>query len=555
MEIRGKTVLILGGWGMVGMAVCRELMAEEPGTLIISSLKAPEVEEVINTLKKEFPNVATQFVGVSGSIFVRAEYKDKTHQEILNNPEYREGLIEDVLGNLTEDILQRSLFYQICQQYHPDIIIDCINSATAISYQDIFSSSHQVLHQLKDQEKFSFTDFSAVMEKHLCTLLLPQLIRHVQIFYESMKRAKTHLYFSEEKPSRVLLSKSAIAGAHTLLLFLMARTPDAPITKEIKPTALIAWKGINYGPISRQGKPVILYDCLPSQAFTLKRSLRLQEEKGWTTLKSDSGQDEILHSVYIDTGENGIFSLAEFEAITSTGQMEFVTPEEIARNLIYEIKGRNTGHDVITALDNATMGPTYRAGSMRHSALERMRELERQYEVDSIAFEMLGPPRLSKLLYEAHLLRLVSGSLKEVIQKKPPQLTKRITRLIRDNERLRASIISIGIPILLADGKSLLRGPEIKIPPYHGENELSINNHEINKWAHDGWVDLREKNMVLWQNRIHKIFQEINTLPPDNTSSRFYRDARYWTKDRETNIGKLVSWVLITEEHGERIKG
>src|SRR3546814_2041559 len=31
---------------------------------------------------------------------------------------------------------------------------------------------------------------------------------------------------SEEKPSRVLLSKSALAGAHSLLLFLLARTPE-----------------------------------------------------------------------------------------------------------------------------------------------------------------------------------------------------------------------------------------------------------------------------------------------------------------------------------------
>ena len=44
---------------------------------------------------------------------------------------------------------------------------------------------------------------------------------------------------SEEKPSRVLLSKSAVAGAHSMLLFLMARTPGAQLTKEIKPAAKI----------------------------------------------------------------------------------------------------------------------------------------------------------------------------------------------------------------------------------------------------------------------------------------------------------------------------
>jgi hypothetical protein len=149
---------------------------------------------------------------------------------------------------------------------------------------------------------------------------------------------------------------------------------------------------------------------------------------------------------------------------------------------------------------------------------------------------------------------LASYSLGKLIKEKPQQLTKRITRLITANEKLRASIISIGIPILLPDGKSMLRGPEIKIPPYHGKKEVAINADELNKWAHDGWVDLREANMELWQRRVHKIFEEINTLPPNDNSSRFYRDVRYWVKDGEINIGKLVSWVVLTEEHGERIK-
>lgn len=54
----------------------------------------------------------------------------------------------------------------------------------------------------------------------------------------------------------------------------------------------------------------------------------------------------------------------------------------------------NTGHDVINALDNAVMGPTYHA----HAALglEKLRALEERHGVRSVAFENLGPPRLSK---------------------------------------------------------------------------------------------------------------------------------------------------------------
>ena len=100
--------------------------------------------------------------------------------------------------------------------------------------------------------------------------------------------------------------------------------------------------------------------------------------------------------------------------LTTSRQMEFVTPEEIAQYLIFEIEGGNTGHDVINALDNAVLGPSYRAGLMRHWALERMMEFEKQGETKSVAFEMLGPPRNTKLLFEAHLLREAGLSAPEV---------------------------------------------------------------------------------------------------------------------------------------------
>src|SRR5258708_35541514 len=104
---------------------------------------------------------------------------------------------------------------------------------------------------------------------------------------------------SEEKPSRVLLSKSALAGAHTLLLFLMARTPGGPITKEIKPAAAIAWKRIGYGEVLRGGRPVPLHAAQLGEAGTLQpgRALRpVDPGRGRPT-------GAPLQSVVISTGE------------------------------------------------------------------------------------------------------------------------------------------------------------------------------------------------------------------------------------------------------------
>jgi len=263
---------------------------------------------------------------------------------------------------------------------------------------------------------------------------------------------------------------------------------------------------------------------------------------------------DTLKKVYIDTGENGIFSYEEFTAITSRGQMEFVTPEEIANNVIYEILGGNTGHDVINALDNATMGPTYRAGSLRRSALQKMSRLQQEHECDSVAFELLGPPKLSKLLYESYLLKCCRFSMEDVINKSAKYLAASAEELIKTNPKLRADILSIGIPILLSDGKSLLRGPEMKIPPYRGMNEMELNEDNINRWAAEGWLDLRESNFKIWQERLKKIQSEINDIPDGDTSSQFDRDREYWTESRTLEPGKIVGWLFLMEELGSRMK-
>ncbi len=572
MDIKGKTVLILGAWGLVGSAITRRIVQEKPKSIIVASLKQWEAEEAVEKLRKEFPDFdGNSFIPWWGNIFVRNEFKDMDREEILSNPEHRRTLINDVIGELTDENLKQSTIYNLLNQFKPEIVIDCVNTATAIAYQNIFAAATEVLHSI---DKFKASDgkkekenLIELTEKLLATLYIPQLIKHVQILYRSMQEAGTKIYVkigtsgtggmglnipythSEERPSRVLLSKSAVAGAHTLLLFLMGRTPDAPITKEIKPTAAIAWKKIGFGEIKLRGKPVELIDCPPERAFKLNKTLELK-----ITEDNFEKLNETLKSVFIDTGENGLFSRAEFETLSTPGQMEYVTPEEIAETVVFEIKGGNTGHDIINALDHATLEPTYRAGFLTEAALKKMRELEKQHNVESIAFELLGPPRLSKLLYEAHLLKLAYGSIENVVNQDPKDMSQKCAEIIKSNKRLRAQIISIGIPILMPDGETLIRGNEIKIPPYRGENTVEITPEKINQWAYDGWVDLRIENMNVWKRRFERIIKETEEIPSEDTSSRFVRTKEYWEDFKTINEGKIAGWILDREERGTRIK-
>lgn len=566
MDIRDRRILVLGGWGLVGTAILRKLVPHQPKEIIILSLREDEARAACSIFKKTAPN--TTFTPEWGNVFVRDNLKDLSRSELLENEENRHQLMEDTLEAFDESRLQSSFLNQVISRHKPHIIIDSINTATALAYQDLYKGYYQVkqgLHRAEESPE-SAHELHTEVEKLLTTLYTPQIIRHVQVLHASMVENNTAIYLkigttgtggmglnipythSEERPSRVLLSKTSMAGAHTLLLFLMGRTPDGPICKEIKPAAAIAWKGIQFGEIQRHGQPIKLIDCPPEEAIELGITFDFNQSGKWQELGKN------LESVYIDTGENGIFSLGEFETITSAGQMEFVTPEEIAENVILEILGDSTGHDILNALDNSIMGPTYRAGYMRHQALEEMERLQKEHQTESVAFEILGPPRLSKLLYEAHILTRICGDLQCIMTRNTGQLSDQAYKYIQENQELRSGILSIGIPILLSDGKHLLRGPEVKIPTQLSRQKLEITKDHICDWAHAGWIDLREENMRLWQERMQSIQDELNDIPTDDTSSQFHHGPRYWRAEQPVNIGKVVAWIFINEDKGLRVK-
>jgi len=561
MDIKNKNILILGGWGLVGTSILHQLNLYKPKKIIILSLQEQEAKEACQQMAEAYPN--TEFYPEWGNIFVREELKDFQRQELLNHEDHRRKLLMDNLEIFTNDILDHSFLNQVISRHKPHIIIDSINTSTALAYQDVYHSYQELKGALFSDSKP--LDRSKI-EKTLTTLYIPQIIRHIQILHQGMVENKTGVYIkigttgtggmglnipythSEERPSRVLLSKSSLAGAHTMLMFLMGRTPEGPICKEIKPAAAIAWKEIGFGEIKKQGHPIPLYDCKPINAQILKDKNKIKNHGSWTSLNKN------LKSVYIDTGENGIFSSGEFETITSVGQMEFVTPEEIAENVILEILGDNTGHDIVNALDNSIMGPTYRAGYMRHHAMNKMEQLKGEFQSDSIAFEILGPPRLSKLLYEAHILNKICGNLKDILNFKDADLSKKSDSFINHDQKIRSHALSIGIPILLSDGKRLLRGPEIKIPPHKGGEIQLFDIKKINEWADAGWIDFRTANMRAWQKRVTSILNWVKSLPKEDSSSRFVHGAQYWDSNKLLNIGKIAAWIFMNEDDGLRFK-
>lgn len=561
MDIRGKNALVLGGFGLVGSTICRELLEHEPARLVVASLRRDEAEQAVVDLEAEFPKTQTKLLPAWGNIFLRAEWLQEDGGErstVLADPKKRHRLVADIVDELDEDILSSSLLSQLIQGKAKgldgspaQIVVDSINTSTVVAYQNIFATASN-LYQLIDENDAN-TNWPEEVKDLLSSLYIPQLVRHIQILHEAMIRAGTEAYVKvgtagtggmglnipythgEEKPSRVLMSKAALAGAQSLLTFLMARTPGGPhIVKEIKPTALIAWKEIGYGPIRRGGQDFLLYDCPPDKAIPLTAD-------GSLDTKGDFGEatGEVLEAVYINTGENGLFAAGDFAAITALGQMEFVTPEEIAKNVVIEITGGNTGKDIVAALDGAVMGPTFRAGWLREAALNRLKHLSEEHG-ESVAFEILGPARMSKLLFESYLLKQIYKKLSAVLKDKPAEISAKMQKYIEDNAKVRQEIISVGLPILLPDGKQILRGPVLK-----SEN------------AHSGWVDLTPDNMAKWLTRIESILAMLKEQLKGESSSKYdrvYPSLREWVDDDRFEIGEMVAWVSINEDEGRRGK-
>jgi hypothetical protein len=568
--VPNEAFLILGGGGLVGLQIARRIANDlSPSRVIIASLFREEVEQALSGLRKMFGSRPIEFAGFWGDLFVRQQFARESRGRLLESYASREELFDDLFGPFPE-AYKRSQLVQLILEHKPDVIIDSINTATAISYQDVYTASivskrkvdamlEAIVKRDVESARSQWKDTERSFEELLLSQAVPQLIRHVLLIHRAAGEVGTRLYLkigttgtggmglnipythSEDKPSAKLMTKTAIAFAHTGLMFLMARTPGGPIVKEIKPGAMIGYADITCRTIREAGQPVFLYD---SKEEELNDQLQLRYPS------SQFEQVGELDLPVVDTGENGLFTKGEFEAITSLRQMEFMTPEDIALEAVLEIQGSNTGHDVIAAVDGSVMNPTYRAGYLRQQALVELEKLEQETDTHSVALGQLGPPELSKLLWEAELLKMQFGSLQQVLDESAMEISNALQELIGTDHKLRHAITSIGVPILSGDGKRLIRGPFIRIPEVAELEKINVQTGDLEAWADKGWVDLRPSNMQRWQDR----FRQMDRARQQLRGSGSAAITRQTYLDDEIRIGAIAGWVFNNEQQGYRIK-
>ena len=158
---------------------------------MIHSLRRNEADEAVTALSERFASDRVGFVPAWGNVFVRDSLKDDNRTSLLVDRSTRRAIIDDTMKELNTEILSEAYLYRLLTESRPDVVIDCINTATAFAYQDVFYSVRRVQNVVArvDAGTAGAEELSDVIEQHLTTLSLPQLIRHVQVLRASLKAA------------------------------------------------------------------------------------------------------------------------------------------------------------------------------------------------------------------------------------------------------------------------------------------------------------------------------------------------------------------------------
>lgn len=589
----GLRYLVLGGAGLVGRQVCRQLMTQAaPSLLVVSALHAEKAEAAVAALHHEFATTTTtttttepatttapltHLVAVHGNIFVPATLAQMTRDELVADADARRQLLDMLYGRF-EDGYRESFLGQLLLQHRPDVVVDCVNAATGLSYQNVFDGARKVREWIAPAPAAAYNAAGLPeLEQLLMSQSVPQLVHHVRTLHTVAREIGLQTYLkvgtvgtggmgmnipythSEESPSPVLLAKTESAFGHTGLLFLAARTPDGPRIKEIKPAGMIGFRSIRKTTVRSKHGDRTLYE---PRAVTLAPGggddalqLRLSEDRSAYT------QLGPMEMVVVDTGENGVFAAGEFEAITDHDQMEFLTPEEIARIVLLELAGVNTGHDVIAAVNAAVLDPSYKAGLIRQQCLAALAEAEGQADsgLPSVALGLLGPPELSKLLFEAQLFKECFGTFAQALRdpasgqpRAAEAVAQQLLQHLEGGSAVRRLAPSVGIPILTPDGTTLIRGPDINIPQKSGHAEsVQLAPEKLEEWANKGWVDLRPPNVARWLARLETCWRQKAADRIAVDGSAVLEVDAYLPPD--LSIGSVASWILTSERGGNRM--
>ena len=183
--------LILGGAGLVGLQVCRHIATDlSPRRIVVASLYEREAREACEILEREFGDKMS-FVPAWGDLFVPTPMAEKPRKELVADPASRKRLLDWLYGDFDAAYRQTHLV-NLIRLHRPEVIVDAVNTATGLSYQNVFDGAAKVLDWMGDGTYAP--EGVSDLEQFLLSQSVPQLIRHVRFLHRATTEYSTRVY-------------------------------------------------------------------------------------------------------------------------------------------------------------------------------------------------------------------------------------------------------------------------------------------------------------------------------------------------------------------------
>lgn len=537
-QLSNKTILIIGA-GNVGEACAFRLIKHKVKKIILHTLTEKKANEVFARVK-EYDKESSTIIEMSwGNVLLPKNLAYKNKNEILESKEDSNILLSYYFEPLNDNILETNFLYSLVEKFKPDIIIDAINTATVIGYtDDPYSLPRKII---KDNT-----------EDHSIELLLSNpinpLIRFTQVLKKVMEKFQldcyikvsttglggmginlpyTHGDLNEPGMSSGILGKVATAGIMHQLFWSLSHTPGCNI-KVVVPATLIGWQYVGLGDFRSHGKN------LQEVSIPIKQNLNN------IILQKTNTLETTIKIPYVDSGENNAYSLHEMMAITSLGQMESVTREEVSEAVLQSILG-STKYDILTALDYATLNPSYTAAIQRNHIFRKMKSLETISDYPSIATNNLGPT-MSKHLFELFvLLKMADNSLENLIKLTPKELIKSITTFFKKDDRILKYALALRLPFINCNNEIFIL--DNTFVPEDKSLLKNITNDNLERFIKEGWIDFRETNIKQWLKKLKGLVKEKNEI----LNKMSIPLERNWQDIENGNIGEILGYIYSME--------
>lgn len=174
--------MILGGAGLVGLQVCRQIAQNlKPRRIVVASLLESEATVACQRLEAEFGDDIA-FVPAWGNLFVPHEMANLPRSAILADADLRRKLLDAVYEDYDSAYKNNHLVFLV-RRHRPEVVVDCVNTATGFSYQDVFDGAARVREWIR-KDGYDAKGV-ADLEGFLLSQSVPQLIRHVRFLHQA----------------------------------------------------------------------------------------------------------------------------------------------------------------------------------------------------------------------------------------------------------------------------------------------------------------------------------------------------------------------------------